>query len=178
MSIDTIPQYDGVGVWGGGVIAGIVAGIAMGVILHVGADLIAVFAGLAPVPLDSIGLGWLMHLLVSLGFGLLFAGLLSRRPVRRNVTAFVDFAIVGLVYGAFIGIVAGGLVFPIAMERAGVASLPLSLVPISGAAGEFVAAVIFAIGHLVYGLVLGATFATVNGVVPARVRNRLPAFGS
>lgn len=174
MPIDTTQQYDGVRTWGGGVIAGIVAGIAMGAILHVGADLIAVFAGLAPVPVDSVALGWLMHMLVSIGFGLVFAALLSRRPVRRNVTAFVDYLIAGLVFGAFIGIVAGGLVFPIAMDRVGVASLPLSIVPVSGVASEFVAAVIFAIGHLVYGLVLGATFATVNGVVPTRVRNRLP----
>ncbi len=173
MSTDNTPQYTGAGIWGGGVIAGIIAGIAMGVLMHFGADLIELLGGLAPIPGESISLGWFIHMLISVAFGLVFAGFLSRRAIRRNVTTFTDFVIAGLVFGALIGIIAGGLVFPVAMGRAGVATLPLPFLPIPGAVGEFVAAIIFAIGHLVYGLVLGATFATINGVTPAGVLDRV-----
>lgn len=173
MSTDNIPQYDGVGIWGGGVIAGIVAGLAMGLILHFGANLIELLGGLAPIPGESVSLGWLMHILVSIAFGLVFAAVVSRRSIRRNLTTFSEMVLAGFVYGTFIGVLAGGLVFPVAMGRADIAALPLPFLPIPGAAGEFIAAIIFAIGHLVYGLVLGATFATINGITPAGVPDRL-----
>ncbi|WP_254863817.1 hypothetical protein [Halovivax gelatinilyticus] len=173
MSSDSMRQYNAVDVWGGGVIAAIVAGIAMGVILHFGADLIEVLGGLAPIAGASIGLGWLIHMLISVGFGLVFAAIVSRRTMRRSLTSFTDFVIAGLAFGAFIGILAGGVVFPVAMARAGVVALPLPFLPIPGAAGEFVVAVIFAIGHLVYGLVLGATFATINGATPVGLEDRI-----
>lgn len=169
MSTDTVPQYGGVGVWGGGVVAGIVAGLAMGFVLHFGANLIELLGGLAPVPGQSVPLGWLMHSLVSIAFGLVFAAIVSRRPVRRHLASFTEMVLAGFAYGAFIGILAGGLVFPVAMGRAGVAALPLPFLPVPGAAGEFIAAIIFAIAHLVYGLVLGAAFATINGITPAGV---------
>lgn len=57
MSTDNIPHYDGVGIWGGGIIAGIVAGLAMGFILHFGANLIELLGGLAPIPGESVSLG-------------------------------------------------------------------------------------------------------------------------
>lgn len=173
MSTGSIPQYDGVGIWGGGIIAGIVAGLAMGFILHFGANLIELLGGLAPIPGESVGLGWLMHSIVSIAFGLVFAAVVSRRPIRRHLTTFTEMVLAGFAYGAFIGILAGGLVFPVAMGRAGVAALPLSFLPVPGAAGEFVAAIIFAIAHLVYGLVLGAAFATINGITPAGVLDGL-----
>lgn len=172
MTTDTVPQYDGVGIWGGGVIAGIVAGLAMGFVLHFGANLIELLGGLAPIPVESVGLGWLMHSIVSIAFGLVFAAVVSRRPIRRHLTTFTEMVLAGFAYGAFIGILAGGLVFPVAMGRAGVAALPLPFLPVPGAAGEFIAAIIFAIGHLLYGLVLGASFATINGITPAPIRDR------
>lgn len=169
MSNDNIPRYGGVGVWGGGVIAGLVAGLAMGFVLHFGAGLIELLGGLAPIPGESVSLGWTMHGLISITFGLLFAVCVSRRPISREITTFSEMVLAGLAFGAFIGVLAGGLVFPVAMGRAGVAALPLPFLPIPGAAGEFVAAIIFAVGHLIYGLVLGATFATVNGITPPGV---------
>ncbi|AGB16959.1 hypothetical protein Halru_2374 [Halovivax ruber XH-70] len=167
MSTDTVPQYTRGGIWGGGAVAAIVAGLAMGLVMHFGAGLIELLGGLAPVPGESVVWGWTIHLLISVAFGLAFAVCVSRAPICQQVRDFTDLALAGVAYGAFIGVVAGGVVFPVAMTRADVATLPLPFLPLPGAAGELVAAVIFAIGHLVYGLVLGVTFATINGLTPA-----------
>lgn len=174
MSDDDTHTIDGIGVWGGGFTGGLVAGIAMGVVLHFGAGQIELLGALVPGPGAAVGVGWMIHMILSVLFGLGFAAIASRRRVQELVDSFVDYVIFGLVFGALLGLFAGGLLFPTAMERAGVATLPLPFLPVPGVAGELVSALLFAIGHLVYGLVLGAVFATINGVVPAGVGEYVP----
>lgn len=176
MTNDNTPQYDAVGVWGGGAVSGLVAGVVMGVILHFGANLIELLGGFVSGSEASVGVGWFIHMMISVAFALAFAGFVSRRPVRESVSDFADFLVAGVVFGALLGIVGGGLVFPLAMQGAGVAALPVPFLPVPGAAGEFFVAVIFALGHVAYGLTLAATFATINGVTPAGVSDRIPAF--
>lgn len=173
MTGDNTPQYDGVGIWGGGAVSGIVAGVVMGVIMHFGANLIEVLGGLVPGPDPALGIGWVVHMAISVAFALVFAGVVSRPSIRESVIDFTDFLVAGLIFGALIGIIAGGVVFPVAMQGAGVAALPVPFLPIPGVAGEFAAAVIFAIAHLAYGLTLAAAFATINGVTPTRVSDRI-----
>ncbi|ELY52601.1 hypothetical protein [Natronolimnohabitans innermongolicus] len=157
--------FDGVGVWGGGFTGGLVGGIAMGLVLHAG-DLIELLGGLAPVPGTAVGAGWAIHLFLSVLFGLVFAAIASSRLVGELASSFTDYVIVGLAFAAVLGLFAGGVLFPVAMERAGVAALPLPFLPMPGIAGELFSALLFALGHLVYGLVLGAVFAAINGITP------------
>ncbi|MDQ2051281.1 hypothetical protein RBH26_12405 [Natronolimnohabitans sp. A-GB9] len=167
-------SFDGVGVWGGGFTGGLVGGIAMGLVLHLGADLIELLGGLAPVPGTAVGAGWTIHLILSVLFGLVFAAIASSRLVGELATSFTDYVIVGLIFAAVLGLFAGGFLFPLAMERAGVAALPLPFLPVPGVAGELFSALLFGLGHLVYGLVLGAVFATVNGITPSGVGEYVP----
>ncbi|PCR91242.1 hypothetical protein [Natrinema ejinorense] len=167
-------DLDGIGTWGGGVTGGVVAGIAMGLVLHFGGNQIELLGGLATDPGTAVGVGWTIHLMISIAFGLLFAAIASRRAVQQLVDDFSDYVVLGLVFGALLGLFAGGVVFPLAMERAGVVALPLPFLPISGPAAELFSALLFGLGHLVYGLVLGAVFATINGITPSGVRERVP----
>ena len=174
MSDNSTHNIDGVGVWGGGITGGLVAGVAMGLVLHLGGNQIELLGGLATDPSTAVGVGWTIHLMMSIAFGLLFAALISRRAVQQFVDDFSDYIIFGLLFGAVIGLFAGGVVFPLAMERADVAALPLPFLPVPGVAAELFSALLFGFGHLVYGLTLGAVFATVNGITPRGVRERTP----
>lgn len=166
--------FDSVGVWGGGLTGGLIAGIAMGVVLHFGGNQIELLGGLATEPSTAIGVGWTIHLMISIAFGLLFAAVASRQSVQTLVDDFSDYLIIGLVFGAVVGLFAGGVLFPLAMERAGVATLPLPFLPAPGPAAELFGALLFGFGHLVYGLLLGGVFAMINGVTPTGVRERTP----
>ncbi|RZH67138.1 hypothetical protein [Natrinema altunense] len=171
MSGDNTHSLDGVGVWGGGVTGGLIAGIAMGLVLHLGGNQIELLGGLATDPSTAVGVGWTIHLMLSIAFGLLFAAISSREAVQQLVDDFSDYVVMGLAFGSVLGLFAGGVLFPLAMERADVAALPVPFLPISGTTGELVSALVFGLGHLVYGLVLGAVFATVNGITPRGVRD-------
>ena len=172
--VDTDSQpIDSGGRWGGGFTGGLAGGIAMGLVLHLGGNQIELLGGLAPIPGTDVGVGWTIHLILSVLFGLVFATIISRETVQEFVNSFTEYVIAGIAFGTGLGIVAGGLIFPVAMSRAGVATLPLPFLPVPGLAGELFAALLFAIGHLVYGLVLGAAFATVNGITPATIRERV-----
>ncbi|QFU81410.1 hypothetical protein [Natronorubrum aibiense] len=174
MGDNTTHELDSVGVWGGGFTGGLVGGIAMGLVLHLGANQIELLGGLVPGSETALAAGWTFHLIISVLFGLLFAALASRDVVQELVETFTDYVIVGLAFGALLGLFAGGVLFPVAMAGAGVETLPLPFLPLPGMAGELVSALLFALGHLVYGLVLGAVFAAINGVTPAAVERRVP----
>lgn len=174
MGVDNIHTPDGIGIWGGGFIGGLVAGIAMGLVLHFGANLVELLGGLIPGTGVAVAVGWTVHLSLSVLFGLMFAAAASRPMLQEQVTTFTDYVIGGLLFGAVLGLFAGGLLFPVAMQGAGVATLPLPFLPVPGVAGELLSALVFALGHLVYGLVLGAVFATINGVTPVGLHKRVP----
>ncbi|WP_049890154.1 hypothetical protein [Natronorubrum sulfidifaciens] len=174
MNEKTTHSLDSVGIWGGGFTGGLVGGIAMGLVLHLGANQIELLGGLVPGAGTAAAVGWTFHLIISVLFGLVFATLVSRGAVQELVETFIDYVIVGLAFGALIGLFAGGVLFPVAMAGAGVETLPLPFLPIPGMAGELVSALLFALGHLVYGLVLGAVFAAINGITPGVVERRVP----
>ncbi len=144
----------------------------MGLILHFGGNQIELLGGLAPIPGPNVGAGWTIHLILSVLFGLTFAFLVTRQAVQEYVNTFTEYVIAGIAFATVLGIVGGGLIFPVAMTRAGVAMLPVPLLPLPGLAGALFAALLFAIGHLAYGLVLGAVFAAVNGITPETIRDR------
>lgn len=175
MVVNTSQTIDGVGRWGGGFTGGLAGGIAMGLILSLGGNQIELLGGLAPIPAADVGAGWAIHLLLSVLFGLAFATVISLQPIQNVVNTFREYLLAGIVFGTVLGLVAGGLIFPVAMTRAGVGAFPLPYLPVPGLAGELFAALLFAIGHLVYGLVLGAVFAAVNGIAPEMIRRRVPA---
>lgn len=143
--------------WTAGVVAGLVAGVGMGLVLQFGADAMPLVGALFGLP-TVLG-GWLVHLVTSVFFALLFAGVVSS-PLLSDYTGTVGGTTgLGVLYGAGLGVFTGGFLLPLWLNAVRAEALPVPLLPLPTGFGEFVLPVVLALAHLVYGLLLGATFA-------------------
>lgn len=143
--------------WTAGVVSGLAAGVGMGLVLQFGADAMPLVGSLFGLP-TVLG-GWLVHLVTSVFFALLFAGVVSS-PLLSDYTETVGGTTgLGVLYGAGLGVVTGGLLFPLWLNAVRAESLPVPLFPATPLVGEFVLPFVLAVAHLVYGVLLGATFA-------------------
>lgn len=172
MSRESNRSTDDIGVWGGGIVGGLVGGIGMGIVLHLGANQIHLFGTFVDRP-TVIG-GWAVHLTFSVLFGMVFAAVVSSRPFDDVTATFPDCVGLGFVYGALLGLFSGGFLLPLALNRIGASTYPVPFLPLPGIASELLFASLVAIAHLVYGLCLGAVYATINGTAPAAVTERVP----
>lgn len=146
--------------WGAGVAGGVVGGLGMGVILHAGANLMPFIGALYGWP-TVVG-GWVAHMVNSVLIGLVFVVLVSP-PLFRDEMATVPGAIAaGVLYAAAVGLVTTGIMLPVAVNLRGAETLPQSLFPLPGVAGGVLAVVSVGVAHLVYGVLLGATYAVVH----------------
>lgn len=144
----------------GGVGGGLAGGVAMGLILHLfGENLMRLIGGMYGMP--SVLVGWTAHLLNSAIFGLVFVATVRRPFVRDFATTLGGCIALGVVYGALLEVISGGIVLPMAVSLTG-----LEQVPFPELAGDLPGAVTIAIAvsvaHLVYGAVLGFVYATVR----------------
>lgn len=170
MASDSTRQSGGVGIWGGGLVGGLLGGIGMGIVLHFGAnqiELLGTFVGRPTV----LG-GWIAHLTFSVLFGLAFAAIVSSRPFRRTGETFAGYVGLGFTYGVLLGFFAGGLLLPLALSRAGAVTYPTPFLPVPGVGSEMVFALLLTGAHLVYGVVLGGVYATINGIGPGTTVER------
>ena len=143
--------------WVAGAASGLVAGIGMGVVFHAGANLMPFIGALYGWP-TVVG-GWVVHLVNSAVAGLVFAVIVSRPVLREQTTSAAESVAAGVVYAAAIGLVSTGILLPISMNALGVQSFPEPLVPLPGMLGTFLVIVSVGVAHLVYGLLLGGTYA-------------------
>ena len=143
--------------WVAGAASGLVAGVGMGVVFHAGANLMPFVGALYGWP-TVVG-GWVVHLVNSVGAGLLFAVIVSRPVLREQTTTTAESVAAGVVYAAAIGLVSTGILLPISMNALGVQSFPEPLVPLPGMFGSFLVIVSVGVAHLVYGLLLGGAYA-------------------
>lgn len=146
--------------WGAGLAGGLVGGVGMGLILHAGANMMPFIGAIYGWP-TVVG-GWVVHLVNSVLIGLLFTALMSRSIVRRQMTTVPDCTACGVVYAGAVGLVTTGLMVPASMNAIGTRSLPEPLLPLSGIAGGVLVVLSVAVAHLVYGLLLGATYGTIH----------------
>lgn len=150
---------------GAGAASGFVAGIAMGVIIHLGTDLLPVLGALAGAP--SALRGWVIHLVVSVLYGVLFAIIVAYPLVQRLLESvdIADYAFGGIVYAAMImGAGAAGTIaiLPFLLELPWVATADQSSnVPGPELVG-LLPAVMFGIAHVVYGAILGTVYAMIG----------------
>lgn len=148
--------------------AGLAGGCSMGVVLSLGTELMPAIG--AAYGMASFLGGWLAHLANSVLFAVLFAAILSRPVVRSQGFTLETYLGLGLVYGAVLGLFSGGVLFPHWMNTAVSGGLPFPFVPAPGV-GLSASIVFFALSHLAYGAVLGATYALLSrsvGVWPPR----------
>lgn len=138
----------------GGAFAGLVATTVMGIAITLG-DLSVVreaIAGLYAME-GSLVVGWVAHLVHGMLFGLLFALVLSDPGLYRVSEWPWKTVLAGVVYGLVLALAGAGVVMPIWLGVVGFADPP---------AVPHVTAPLVA-WHLLYGAVLGATFALVDG---------------
>ncbi|WP_254273805.1 hypothetical protein [Haloarcula marina] len=146
--------------WTAGLAGGLVGGVGMGIVLHAGANLMSFVGALYGWP-TVVG-GWAVHLLNSVLAGLLFAFLVSRPVLQQQTTTVAESVAAGLVYAAAVGLLSAGLLLPLSMTALGVQSLPEPLVPLPGMLGSLLVVVSVGVAHVVYGVLLGATYAVVQ----------------
>lgn len=150
--------------WTGGAVGGLIGGVGMGVLLHAGANVMPLIGALYGWP-TVVG-GWVVHLANSLLIGLLFAAVVSRPVVRSHVDTVSGVTVVGVVYAAAVGIVTAGVMLPVTMNIRGVETLPDPVLPLSRPFGVIVVVMSIGVAHVVYGLLLGATYGRLRNVGP------------
>lgn len=150
------------------------AGVGMGVVLHAGGNMMLLIGSLYGWP--SVVGGWTAHLLNSVGLGAMFAAVLSHRLFEDQTETVVGCVTLGMGYAAMIGLVTGGLMLPAAVSAVGAESLPSPLLPLPGVVGGAVVVASVGIAHLVYGILLGATYGIVHNEVAVRELARAPDY--
>jgi hypothetical protein len=132
------------------VLGGLTAGVAMGLLMRYGYGDIAMIGAL--VGQESVIVGWLVHLVVSIGFGLLFGAGLVYTSMRRYLGSPLAFVVLGVTYGIFIWLVGAGIVMPYWLSVMGAVSNPE--IPLLTRESLLV--------HMLYGLVLGVVYIAVH----------------
>lgn len=145
--------------WTAGLVGGLAGGIVMGLILQfaIGAmPLIGAIIGIQ----SAIG-GWLVHLSVSLFYGLIFAWTVSFPFLRDEfVRTLGGSAAAGFVYGGLLIIISGGVILTLVAEALALTERPL---PIPGTGEGIWLGIWGGIAHLLYGTVLGTVYALWRG---------------
>ena len=150
-----LPAFESDWRWRGGAVAGFVATAVMGIAMMVMnlATLQEAIAGLYGME-GSIAAGWLAHLAHGTLFGVVFAFLLADPGLHRVTDWRWKTLVAGVVYALMLAVVGAGIIMPIWLDVAGFPTPPR--IP-------FVTTSLL-LWHLLYGLVLGAVFPTVEQV--------------
>lgn len=148
---------------GAGLAGGLLGALAMGVIFQLGTDVMSVLG--AFLGAESALRGWVVHLAIGLFLGASFAVVLGYPAIRDFVESFgtLEYVLSGVLYVyAVAGMTIG--VLPLVFELPWVTSVLTPLVPgeTGGSLGALLPAAAFALGHLVYGAVLGAVYAAID----------------
>lgn len=146
--------------WGAGVAGGFAGGVGMGILLHGGANLMPFVGALYGWP-TVVG-GWLAHLVNSVLLGVLFAVLLSRSFFREQASSVTGCVVAGVLYAAGVALVTSGVMLPLTMNLLGTSSFPDSGLPLPGVVGGVLVVTSVGVAHVVYGVVLGATYGVVR----------------
>jgi hypothetical protein len=124
----------------------VVAGSAVGLLFHFQLYILSFFGLLIGIP-SKMG-GVILHGTSSVIFATVFASLLTQTRVKKWVTGSVRVIVAGVAYGVFLFLGVFGLVLPFLTIIRPVRALPVPYLPVD---------VLFI--HLVFGLLLGLTFA-------------------
>ncbi|QAU11453.1 histidine kinase [Halorubrum sp. BOL3-1] len=141
--------------WRGGAIAGLGATVVMGIAimaidLAVLQEAIASLYGMQ----GNLVAGWIAHLVHGALFGALFALVLSDPGLHRLTEWRWKALVAGVVFALMLAVFGAGIIMPIWLRVAGFPTPP----PIPNVTTPLL------LWHLVYGIVLGALFPTVEGV--------------
>lgn len=145
-----------------GAVAGLAGGIVMGLVLQLGTDLLPVIGGLTGGA--SAVRGWLVHLAVSVAYGIAFPVILSFPYIRDMADSVGASILFGVIHASALGFITVGVVLQAATVIFGLSGSPLSTVLVPGpSAGSLVPAGVFGLSHLLYGIVLGTLYGVIRG---------------
>lgn len=135
--------------WRPGLAAGLVGGVAMGVMLTMQMTPVIENAIPAMYGLSGLAAGWVAHLFHSAVLGVAFAYLLDAVGWRDRAATWGGGVGIGLGYGVVLWVVLAAIVMPIWLSAVGFPGAPAlpNFNPMS------------LVGHVVYGVVLGAVYA-------------------
>lgn len=138
--------------WQAGVVGGLVGGIVFGVMMTMEMRMVMEMAipgmyGLSA----SLELGWIIHLVHSAIFGLVFAAAVTYGGIDERLGSNLELGVAGLVYGLVIWVIAASIVMPAWVNATMGMGAPVP---------DFVMA--SAMGHAVYGVLLGIVYAVVS----------------
>lgn len=135
--------------WVAGAIGGFAGGVLFGILLQM--------MGMMPtigmlVGVESAVVGWLVHLVLSVAFGLVFAATMMQSSLDRAARRVVPSTAMALGYGVVLWIVAAGIVMPLWLGAVAGLAAPVPYLTLPSL-----------VGHLVYGIGLGVAYPLVLG---------------
>ena len=137
--------------WRPGAVGGFVGGVVMGLMLQM--QMTPVIEMAIPAMYGASGLvaGWIAHLFHSVVLGVVFAFLVSATGLRDRAGGYAGGIGLGLSYGVVLWVVLAAIVMPIWLSTVGFPGAPAlpNFNPMS------------LVGHVVYGVVLGAVYAAI-----------------
>jgi len=136
--------------WAAGGLAGLIAGIPFGLLIQFVVGAMGAMGALWGFPMN-IGAGWVIHLVNSIVFGLVFAWILSWSSLSRFRAQWLWGIAAGIVYAVVLWFIFIGFVWPTWLGAVGFPPGPNAL-PVPYFAMKPL------VGHLVYGVVLGAFY--------------------
>lgn len=127
-------------------LAGLVGGVLMGIVFQANGTFPAIAALVGS---SSVAVGWLVHLVISVVFGLAFGTAIAapNSPLRDRAATTGAVVGLGVATGVLAWVVAAGLIMPLWLDAVGAAAPPLPNWQLSGL-----------LTHLVYGVGLGASY--------------------
>ena len=142
----------GLEAWQAGVIGGIAGGFVMGIMLTM--QMTPVIENAIPALWGLSGglAGWVVHMSNSAVLGVVFAALASAGALREYSNSVGTSTALGIAYGVVLWVVLAAIVMPIWLDAVGFPMAPAvpNFNPMS------------LVGHVVYGGVLGATYAALR----------------
>ncbi|MBX0325997.1 histidine kinase [Halomicroarcula sp. F13] len=134
--------------WQHGVEAGLIGGLVMGVLFSLLMPPVIENAIPALVGLSGGVAGWVVHMSISAVFSVVFAAALTQPRLAAAAELLGGVVGLGLAYGVILWVVAAGVVMPLWLSAVGFPSPP----PLPNLA------LMGLLTHLVFGLVLGASY--------------------
>jgi len=121
-----------------GVVGGVAGGLLFGAMMHMGGmiGMVAMLAGSA-----SVAVGWIVHLLISVAFGLVYALVLG--PATRSVG---HGAVLGILYGGVTWVLGALVVMPVWL---GMSDMVFAVGPDQ---------IMSLVGHVMFGAALGVVY--------------------
>lgn len=136
--------------WTSAAIAGLAAGIVMGLLIQFVMGIMPVIGALYGFP--SLTAGWIAHLFHSVVFALVYAAVVGQPPLSGYAARITSGAGLGAVYGFALWLVAAVVVMPLWLSVVGLPSPGVPNINVQSL-----------VGHLVYGVLLGALYPAFAG---------------